>query len=158
MPLQALCQNQAGNANSHRFSRGKCCRFLEKGLSKRIEKRSKFHPKSCKNGAPGPPGPPPESQIGVKFRKVASGAVPSEFFFEGSRFRRLSGRVFSVFELIWGPPGDPKNRPGGGHGLDFGVQEGSQDAIFCRFGEKRVSDMFFDDFRLQKRVKNTSVL
>ena len=115
-------------------------------------------PKIVQKWSPGASRTPPESQIGVKFRKVASGAVPSEFFFEGSRFRRLSGRVFSVFELIWGPPGDPKNRPGGGHGLDFGVQEGSQDAIFCRFGEKRVSDMFFDDFRLQKRVKNTSVL
>ena len=132
--------------------------FFGKGVVQAYRKAFELSSKIVQKWSPGASRTPPESQIGVKFRKVASGAVPSEFFFEGSRFRRLSGRVFSVFELIWGPPGDPKNRPGGGHGLDFGVQEGSQDAIFCRFGEKRVSDMFFDDFRLQKRVKNTSVL
>ena len=66
--------------------------------------------------------------------------------------------IFEIVQPILAPPRNPKNRPGGGHDLNFGVQEGSQEGILSEFGENPTSKHFFEDFRLKNVSKNKGEL
>ncbi len=69
--------------------------FFGKGAVQAYRKAFEISSKIVQKWSPGASRTPPESQIGVKFRKVASGAVPSEFF--------LKGRVSDAFRDAFFP-------------------------------------------------------